>query len=59
VKYSEMQQQLDSGRFEKRPRNTTPPVRKSVRPREAEPDSPQLFDHLEAEAWLGERLKQH
>ena len=59
MKYADMQKQLDNGRFEKRPRNTTPPPRKPVRPREPEPDTPQLFDHLEAESWLGERLKAH
>lgn len=55
-----MQTQLDSGRFEKRPRTTTKPAYKPVhRP---EPELEQTADSVtaaDAELWLAERLKQH
>lgn len=60
MKYSDMQKQLDSGRFEKRPRNTTKPAYK--RPQRREPALTQTPDSLtaaDAQLWLAEQLKQH
>jgi hypothetical protein len=67
MKYADMQKQLDSGRFEKRPRNTTKPAYKPALSAGTVTDpgekggvsQPDLLTHLEAETWLAERLKEH
>jgi hypothetical protein len=60
VKYADMQKQLDSGRFEKRPRNTTKPAYKPPHRQELDfTQTPDLLTELEAETWLAERLKAH
>lgn len=60
MKYSDMRKQLDSGRFEKRPRNTTKPAHKPVyRPETELAQAPDLLTALDAESWLANRLKNH
>ncbi len=60
MKYADMQKQLDSGRFESRPRNVTKPAYNP--PQKPERDLAQTPDSLtaaDAEQWLAERLKDH
>lgn len=60
MKYSDMQKQLTSGRFEKRPRNTAKPAYNPAHSQELNlAEKPDLLSHLDAEAYLGERLKLH
>jgi hypothetical protein len=58
-----MQKQLDSGRFEKRPRTAAKPPYKPAQSRMPEGSegntTPSGLTHLEAEDFLAERLKQH
>lgn len=60
MKYSDMQKQLDSGRFEKRPLNTAKVAYKPAQTRGMElPLIPDLLTPLDAETWLASRLAQH
>lgn len=60
MKYSDMEKQLDSGRFEKRPRNPTTTARKAVpRPEPELTATPDLLSPVEGETWLANRLLEH
>lgn len=60
MKYADMQKQLNSGRFEKRPRNTTKPAYKPPHRQELDlTQTPDLLSGVEGETWLANRLIQH